>query len=78
MCRVRKFRAWDNGSPIYGTIGDIGFSKFVAYDSDTVVEQFVNLTDINEVDIYEGDKLGGGIPDGIVRFGEFDNEKKLC
>ena len=56
--REIKFRAWDNHNKewVYSNLmPDIGFWKWVAYDSTTVFNEWTGLKDREDVEIYEGD-----------------------
>lgn len=58
MSRIYKFRAWDNHNKewVYSNLmPDIGFWKWVAYDSTTVFNEWTGLKDREDVEIYEGD-----------------------
>lgn len=58
MSREIKFRAWDNdhkGWEYSKNMPDMGFWKWVAYDSNTIFNQYTGLKDKNGVEIYEND-----------------------
>lgn len=77
MNRPFRFRIWEVVAKTYSQShvigGDgvvfLGASPDLAYDTPVsddsiVVEQFTGLTDAKSVDIYEGDVVSGGFPDG--------------
>lgn len=56
MNRIIKFRCWSDGEMTTSeNMPDMGFWKFVAYDSRSIVMQFTGLVDKNGKEIYEGD-----------------------
>lgn len=78
MSREIKFRAWDkeNNDWIYSNpMPDMGFWKWVAYDSTTIFNEWTGLLSKDGVEIYEGDIVEGGFEKhrGVVSFGLYAN-----
>ena len=83
-----KFRAWDNKKKKMGKVFSLDDAAYEGFpypfvdengecdlNADYIVMRHTGLTDTNGDEIYEGDILFGAIPDCIIKFGEFNNEK---
>lgn len=84
--REIKFRAWDENNKIWvysNPMPDLGFWKFVSYDSTTQFFQYTGLKDKNGKEIYQGDICKYAVRsecnnEDCINYSEVEYEQGVC